>query len=83
MTKKETYIIPFSKRRKFDIVLASVGVLILGLATAFVWYAVTGGAGDIVAILTACFLTACFGASLMALITGRMAWMLLGYWLPF
>lgn len=82
-TQKKRYIIPFAERRKFDIVVAMIGVVLLGTATAFVWYAVANGAGDLVAILTAGLLTAAFGCALTALVTGRMAWLLLGSWMPF
>ncbi len=83
VVQKKKYIVPFTKRRKFDVVVAVISVVLLGAATAFVWYAVANGAGDLVAILTAGLLTAGFGCALTALVTGRMAWLLLGAWMPY
>lgn len=76
-------IVPFKKRKAIEIVLAVVAALIIGVATALVWWAVASGAHDVMSLIYASLMTLGFGCSLMAVITGRLEWILLGYWLPY
>lgn len=79
----KSYIIPFNKRNKTGFGLAVTAALIFGAAMVMVWCAVVAGAHDVNSILITIAITACFGCSLIAAITGRLEWILLGYWLPY
>lgn len=78
-----SYAIPFKKRKAIEIVLAVAATLILGVATVVVWWAVASGAYDVMSLIYASLITLGFGCSLMAVITGRLEWTVLGYWLPY
>jgi cytochrome bd-type quinol oxidase subunit 1 len=73
-------IIPFKKRHVFHVVFAAIATVLFALVTALLWYLVATGARDFFTILEACVVTVGLGCSLMALVTGRMAWLLIGLW---
>lgn len=78
------YIIPVNKRKKFEIIIAAIGVVLFFAATCAAWWLVATGGWNGMALLLAAMLTVGLGCSLMALITGRMAWLLVGVWeIPF
>lgn len=79
----KSYIKPFKKRKAIEIVLAFVAALILGVVTVIAWWAVGSGVHDVITVIMASAFTLGFGCTLMALITGHLEWILLGYWLPY
>lgn len=73
-------VVPFKKRRFFDIVIAIVVTLLFLAAAGVVWYAIAVGVRDPLVILAVIALTGGFSCALTALITGKMEWLLIGLW---